>query len=209
MTVMKKVEQGEWKLNDQLVLMSGDFDPRSGDQNSRIYNSPVGTRFTVEELVKELVINSDNSAYAILARNTTNSDVQRLVDAVGLDQLANKSGRISAKEYARLLRSLYTASFLSRENSQKILEWLNQSQFNNYLAYPLPSDVKFPHKYGKNIKSNVFADSGIVYVSPTRAYTISVMIQGDPNKPSEEEEKKAMEFFHYVSKASYDYILNY
>lgn len=208
MTVMKKVEDGEWNMNDQLVLMAGDIDKRSGDPNSKIYNSPVGTKFTVEELVKELIINSDNSSYDILVRNTNDQDVRKIIDAIGLEKLANNDGKISAKEYSRLLRSLYTASFLSRENSQKILEWMDQSNFDGYLSSVVPQNVPFPHKYGKNIKGNVYADSGIVYIGK-RAYIISVMVQGDKNIPSSIEEEKAKKFMQEISKMSYEYFLNY
>ena len=209
MTVMKKVEDGEWKLTDKLVLMSGDIDPRSGDPNSKIYNSPIGTRFTIEELLFELLRNSDNSAYDVLIRNTSDADVQKLVSAIGLDKLnAQDSGKISAKEYSRLLRSLYTASFLDRAHSQKILEFLDDSDFDSYLAGVIDPSISFPHKYGKNVKSNVYADSGIVYI-PNRPYIISVMIQGDTSKLSQDEEKKAIGFMQEVSKKTYEYFLNY
>lgn len=208
MGVMKKVELGEWDLNSQLVLIAGDIDNRSGDQNSRINSSPMGTRFTVSELLVELLTNSDNSAYDILARNTSNSDIQRLIDAVGLDQLATDNGKISAKEYSRLLRSLYTASFLNRENSQKVLMWLDDSAFDNYISRGIPQEIPFPHKYGRNIKSNVYADSGIVYLS-NRPYIISIMVQGDVGKTSEEEQQKALKFIEEVSSKTYNYFLNF
>jgi hypothetical protein len=95
----------------------------------------------------------------------------------GLQDLYNEKGYISAKEYTRLLRVLYTSSYLKPENSEKILELMSKVTFKDYLSQGIPSSVVFAHKYGENKQESIFADSGIVYI-PGKPFMISVMIKG-------------------------------
>lgn len=207
MVVMKKVENKEWSLDSELVLMSGDSNDESGDMGNLLSDNKVGTRFTIEELLKASLSNSDNTAHEILLRNISKNEFRSIIDEVGLERLFAPEGKVSAKEYSRLFRILYTASYLNRENSQKILEWLNESSFTKFLRNAVPEEVPLPHKYGENISYGVYADSGIVYL-PERPYMISVMVQGDPTKDPKEEEAKAANFISSVSEEVYNYFLN-
>jgi hypothetical protein len=49
------------------------------------------------------------------------SDYSTFQNTVGLQDLYNEKGFISAKEYTRILRVLYTSNFLKPENSQRIM----------------------------------------------------------------------------------------
>lgn len=196
---MKKVEQEEWKLSNEMVLFSEDKDEKFGE----LYKKTVGTRFTIEELLKETLINSDNTSHRILVRNLTSENYTDMFEALGMQDLFDENYDITAKEYSRIFRALYNASYLDRENSQKILTWLSQSEFNTFLNAPIPDDVLFSHKIGEAFDNKVFLDSGIVYV-PNRPYLITVMIKvGD--KYSIE---KAQEIMVELSKAAYTYVAN-
>ena len=201
LAVMKKVENGVWQLDNQLVLLEGDKDTESGT----LFNHPVGTPFTIEELFKELLSNSDNTAYRILLRNMSTTELQPIIEEIGLDDFFDKEGKVSAKEYSRLFRTLYTSSFLKRENSSKILTWLSELDFHKFLASGIDGKTTFAHKWGANRKVHVFADSGIVYV-PNRPYIITVMIQSDGTSTGEQ---KAEELMQKISSSIYQYVLLY
>lgn len=204
MAVMKKVERGDWKLTNELVLMEGDRNDESGNPEGQLSEYPVGTRFTIKNLLEELLVNSDNTAHYILLRNLHADDLDRIVGELGLDALFTEEGKVSAKEYSRLFRALYTASFLTREDSEMILQWLDTSPFNDFLSKGIPEETPFPHKYGEKITLNAYADSGIVYLA-NRPYLITVMVQRDEAAPFETERERAAEFIRTVSKAAYDY----
>lgn len=205
MAAMKKVEEGDWRLTNELVLMPVDKDKNSGSKDDKLWEHPVGTQFTIEKLLREMLANSDNTAQEIVYRNLHADEIDRVVFDLGLDKLFNKEGRMSAKEYSRFFRSLYTASFLNRENSQQILRWLDESTFEDFLGSSVPDDVPFPHKYGENVIERVYADSGIVYI-PNRPYIISVMIQGDAEVDLKEDKARAEALMRTVSKTVYEYI---
>lgn len=204
MAVMKKIEDGDWQLNSELVLMSGDANGDSGDVNNLLAKNPVGTRFTIEQLLKELLINSDNTAYNILVRNLHIDELNQVKNELGIDVLFDDSGRMSAKEYSRIFRALYTSSFLKRVNSEMIMSWLDESQFNDFLAKNIDPSIPFPHKYGENLLLNVYADSGIVYLED-RPYMITVMVQGASEQPIVEAKNEATHFMQAISQEVYTY----
>jgi len=200
MVVMKKVEAGEWLMDNELVLFQEDLDADSGE----LYrHAPVGTRFTIEELVKAALEESDNTAHKILLRNLTLDEINGLIDSVGLYDLFDDNQEVTAKEYSRILRALYTASYLRREFSQQLLEWLTQVEFQGFLAQGIPEGVPFARKYGQHVVRYIYVESGIVYY-PKRPYTLTVMIKGKLTDAAENA-KKARELMAEISREAYNY----
>lgn len=201
MAVMKKIENGAWRLETELALKEEQKDAASGT----LFESPAGTGFSVEQLLRELLANSDNTAYHILLDNMNPSEVDLIIMETGLEDLFDARGFVSAKEYSRLWRALYASSFLEPENSIKILEWLTESDFDRYLAGGLGENITFAHKWGRNQAYHVFLDTGIVYI-PHRPYLVTVMIQGD-GSPGEEE--RAAATMREIGSTIYNYIATY
>lgn len=197
MVVMRKVEKGEWNMDSRLVLYEQDKDSRYG----QLYQQTTGSSYTVEQLLKYLLIDSDNTAHKILMRNLTEAELNELRDDIGLNDLFNEKNEVSAKEYSRMFRALYISSFLKRDGSQKILNWLSQTKFSGNLADGLPTNTIFSHKIGEDTLENNYLDSGIVYL-PNRPYLITVMTKG-------KDQAAASNLMKKVSKAAYDYIHGY
>jgi beta-lactamase class A len=167
-----KVEKGDMSWNQQVPVSVEDLSSGSG----QLYkNGPKS--YSVETLVEELLKNSDNTAQNVFKKYLSIDDYIKFQDKTGLQDLYNSKGYISAKEYTRILRLLYTSNFLTPENSQKILNYMSESSFKDFLSQGIPNGIKFAHKYGENKEENIFADSGIVYI-PGRPYMITVIIKG-------------------------------
>ena len=196
--VMRKIEKGEWRLDNKLVLFAGDIDPNYGEQ---YYKNSIGTTFTIEELLKAILIESDNTTHRILIRNLSTEDFALMRDSMGLDEVLNERQLLSAKEYSRVFRALYYASSISREHSEQLLEWLSETPFNDYLQSGLPAGVKFSHKIGEGGPSKTYLDSGIVY-APDRPYLLTVVIAG-------RDEAETKEIMREISQTVYDYVANY
>lgn len=193
--VMKKIDRGEWRLANELVLFSEDKDDRYGD----LYKEAVGTRFTIERLLQETIIHSDNTAHKILVRNLTTEDYTDIFEALGLTDLFDKNYDITPKEYSVLLRSLYMSSYLTRESSERVLVWLSQTPFDYLLGAGVPDDVPFAHKIGEEYNQNVFLDAGIVY-EQDRPYLLIVMTETLGGMD------RAKEIMYAVSHAVYTYV---
>jgi len=171
--IVNKVEKGILSFDQELKALPEYISAGSGTLYQRLGDAPL----TVELLLKELLVNSDNTAQNIFRHQLEFSDYVEFQNNTGLQDLYNEKGFISAKEYTRIMRVLYTSNFLKPENSEKILDHMANSSFKDFLSQGIPKDVVFAHKYGENKDYNIFADSGIVYV-PGKPYMISVIIKG-------------------------------
>lgn len=193
--IAQKVEKGELVWNQKLEVIQNDLSMDSGT----LYQRGVGY-YSVEELLKELLVNSDNTAQNVFRRYLTVPEYISFQDETGLQDLYNDKGLISAKEYTRILRVLYTSSFLIPEHSEKILKYMSQAVFGEYLSQGIPDGVTFAHKYGENKQYIIFADSGIVYV-PGKPYMITVLIKGKDS--TEETRQWAMNLMKEISERAY------
>lgn len=195
--IMKKVENGELSLNDSVMLDATDLDPRSGN----LYTSPAGTSFTIHQLLRSLLIDSDNTAQHALLNKITPADMQDLITETGLEDLANPQGQISAKEYSRFFRVLYFSSYLRLSDSEMLLGLLSKASFTDFLSQGIPASIPFAHKYGTEDQDKIYSDSGIVFV-PNRPYMITVMFQGV-------EAEAAKTLMKSISQEAYRYISQY
>ncbi|MFA6096808.1 MAG: serine hydrolase [Candidatus Paceibacterota bacterium] len=197
MAVAKKIEKGEWKWTNKLVLMSSDRDDKFGS----LHKESTGSTFTIEELVRRSLADSDNTAHFILVRNLETEEIDDVYEHMGLKGFLSTNGNLSAKRYSVIFRTLYNSSYLSDENSQKLLNFLSQSPFKDYIQSALPQDIIFSHKIGIDREKEIYLDSGLIYFK-NRPYLLTIMIR-DNN------EKMAMEKMEDVSEKTYAYIRDY
>jgi beta-lactamase class A len=195
MTVVKKIERGEWQWGNELVLMPTDKDDRFGN----LYKQPIGTRITIENLVREMLINSDNTAYTMILRNLEPEEFKNTQKSLGLDSFFSNDGKISAKNYTVILRSLYNSSYLEMSNSEKLIKMMADSETNDFLSKGIPKNIPFSHKVGISDEKNVYLDAGIVYL-PNRPYFLIVMVNTpDENKAKAEMKEISEKVYSYVS----------
>ncbi len=197
MAVVKKIERGEWKWTNELVLMTADKDNRFG----ALYKEPLNSTHTIEDLVRRSLSESDNTAHFILTRNLEISEIDDVYSHIGLQEFMETNGNLSAKRYSVIFRTLYNSSYLTEENSQRLLSYLSQSSFDDYIKSGLSPDIVFAHKIGTDTERKVFLDSGIIYFSG-RPYILTVMTKN-------ETEEKAKIIMKYISGKVFDYVKNY
>lgn len=200
MAVLKKIEAGEWSLEDEFILYEEDKNNKFGD----MHKYPEGSKFKISELLDKLLIDSDDTAHKILYRNVKEQQFNSVLSSLGLEELFDENYYITAKEYSRIFRSLYTSSYLTRKYSQYLLELLTKSNFNNYLRKGLPDIVTFSHKTGIHVPRNTYLDSGIVYI-PNRPYILTVIVNANPGK----DQKTAEKIMEEISSRVYEYIQGY
>ncbi len=150
----------------------------------------LGNTYNIKELIYRMLAYSDNASAQMLSTNFVSPDyLNKVLLAVGLQ--VTKAGEtenvLTAKSYANVFRTLYNASFLSRESSNKVLDILAQSTFNEGATALLPKNVKVAHKFGERIivdeKENIIIqqlhDCGIVYAkNGDESYTFCILTEG-------------------------------
>ncbi len=149
----------------------------------------LGQQYSVLDLLKKMIIYSDNVAYDILVNKIDSSFLIAAYQDFGIDiskGLKDPAGNIlSVKDYASFFRILFNASYLSDSNSNLALEILTQSTYKDGLLAGVPEDTVVAHKFGERRYAQTselqLHDCGIVYL-PDSPYLICVMTRGNDFK---------------------------
>lgn len=147
-----------------------------------------GHTYSIWDLIRGMIVDSDNSARAILESRAGKSFLDEVYSELGIPSPYEKGGdyRISTKTYALFFRVLYNATYLSRDMSEKAFDVLTQAKFDKGLRAGTPADIPIAHKYGYHIVKKEppriieLSDCGVVY-NPAKPYILCVMARGtDP-----------------------------
>ncbi|KND51632.1 MAG: b-lactamase [Parcubacteria bacterium C7867-001] len=138
--------------------------------------------YSAEELAAQTLESSDNNAALALA-GAISSD--QLFDAyTHLGIIAPEYGEdysTTVRKYASFFRILYNATYLSHENSEKLLAMLSKSVFTQGIVAGLPEGTIVSHKFGERqidgTNTVQLHDCGIVYL-PHGPYILCVMMRG-------------------------------
>jgi beta-lactamase class A len=88
---------------------------------------------------------------------------------------------MDVKTYSSFFRILYNGTYLSQDNSERLLTVLSRSAFSQGLSAGLPQDITVAHKFGEADSpdgTKQLHDCGIVY-KPRQPYLICVMTKGN------------------------------
>jgi len=147
----------------------------------------VGQSYTVEQLLEDMVVNSDNNAaVSLLSHLDPTLFNNTLIDlGIKIPQATGTIDFITVKSYANIFRILYNASYINRDNSQKALALMSKSVFKG-IAEPLPASATVADKFGErevdnqdgSVRTRELHDCGIVYGKGVNPYTICIMTEG-------------------------------
>lgn len=145
-----------------------------------------GRRYGVMELIRAMILKSDNGAKDALVDSLNVGILRGLFKDLGVASPADSSHdyRISAKTYALFFRLLYNGTFLNRDDSEELLGLLAETAFDHGLAAGLPVHVPVAHKFGQYLVTDRGAaeaielhDCGIIYALDP--YVLCVMTKGN------------------------------
>lgn len=164
-----------------------------------------GKTYTVRELLRYMISYSDNIATTLLMLNVD----QRVYDKVFIDlgmhamDPSKNEYRMTAKEFSRFFKILYSAGYLSNEDSEFCLELLSNCDYKGGIVAGLPANSKVVHKFGEGGAENnpCFNESGIIYLD-NNAYVLTVMTNGT-------DLKILPDIVRQISQVVYGKMLNY
>jgi hypothetical protein len=141
-----------------------------------------GRAYPVRELIRRMIVYSDNNAFMVLSRVVDPGELER---AYALLRMQDPGGArddeyLSVETYASFFRILYNATYLSHEASEWALQLLAQSEFRAGLVAGVPPGVTVAHKFGEKANADgtrQLHDCGIVYY-PNNPYILCVMSRG-------------------------------
>jgi beta-lactamase class A len=139
---------------------------------------------TMEQALEKMIIDSDNYskdlilAYLSGLENDMSIGTALFIELNLSSDLPDGDDYIHVKNYASLFRILYNSSYLNKTMSQKALDTLAKSRFDEGLVGGIPKGVTVAHKYGIRTDLNQLHDCGIVY-HPSDPYLICIMTRGN------------------------------
>lgn len=185
MMVMKKVDREEWNMNTLFTLKAELKDKSFGN----LWREPDGKQLSLEELMEQMIVYSDDTAANIFINNLTGEERDNVYYHIGVvnpeapivvDPARPLFRKMSAKELINVYRSLYNAVYLTKKSSEYILNLLTQTKFDKSLPAGIPPDVKTAHKIGVYFLTGSpernAHDCGIVYV-PDNPFMICALTQ--------------------------------
>lgn len=176
MAIYHNINTGELDRTKMLTITPEDLDNRFGD----LWQKGAGGQISIDEAIKLVLTNSDNTAKNVLLRAMSVKDLADVFDYLDIPKESEEDGPVvTPKNYSSILRSLYLSSYLPKDQSNEILEIMTHSVHKDRIRAGVPEEVAVAHKIGVYEKvgqetSDIYTDCGIVYV-PKRPYILCVM----------------------------------
>ncbi len=144
-------------MQEQLILRQIQIKDGMGT----VKNSPVGTSFSVRDLMTRAITISDNTAYQMLYDRYGDAPFNALAQQTGISARLNGSQfcYCSAEEMGYLFRAIWENDYPEKEF---LLELLSATQNNFLISSALPGR-KIAHKYGLATGMGDCHDAAIVY----------------------------------------------
>lgn len=199
-------EDGKIHLSDEVRIKPSDKAPGS----KGLVNKASGYVFTVEELFRPMITESNNTAanalIDLLGFDASNEYFKKMglkntnIARKMLDFEKRKDGEenyTTAQDMAYLLEGLYHESILNKDASRKCMELLGQQKINDRIPKELPRGTLIAHKTG--LEKYVCHDAGIVFTDKGN-FLICILTKHNDNFS-----KSTKKFISDVTLLTYNY----
>lgn len=162
--------------------------PGSGESRGRQFRRPnvdmiKGRDYTGWRFAEAMIVESDNVALDVLGGLLPLEAYASVYADLGITGADLELGRAHARVVGGMFRTLYDASYLSPEMSERVLALAARTTFREGLVAGVPPQTKVSHKFGEwssdvgGARAHQLHDCGIVY--PERGpYVLCVMTRG-------------------------------
>ncbi|MBU0729285.1 MAG: class A beta-lactamase-related serine hydrolase [Proteobacteria bacterium] len=140
-----------------------------------------GTAYTIEALLNNMIVYSDNNAAALLEDFFSAEVMGDVYKVAGLKAPSGRNdSQISVEAYSRFFRILFNASYLNKTMSEKALGYIARVELHDGLLSSIPGNITVAHKFGEEVHDQGIKqlhECGIVYY-PGHPYLLCVMTEG-------------------------------
>lgn len=187
----RQAQDGRLDLDETLTIQPGDYESGTG----RLQSQPVGSRYTLRELARLALVDSDNVATRMLLRRVGRENFQAYVRELGAFIAPDRENVTSPRDMAAFFKAVLAFKNEAPALGGELLEALQHTNFNDRIPALLPPGTPVAHKIGNQVR--VVNDAGVVLL-PDHPYLISLFTD-DVN------EGEATANLAQISKAVYDY----
>lgn len=168
--MLQEAEFGNLDLNEEYELKETDKTPGSGS----LYDEKEGYIVSYGELVELMGKESDNTAFTISVNLLGEEKIEKVQEQFGMTSTSIDDNSTTPADIASFFQKIYKSEVLTKPNSEKIISYLTDTAYEEWLTAGIPEDVVVSHKYGA-IPQTV-NDAGIVYAE--RPYIVVIVSKG-------------------------------
>ncbi len=178
--ILKMSEKDNELLNKKITFIQTS---KNNKVQTIVSNSiKIGQSYSIKELLKYMIVYSDNNAASLIAKNIDGNIIKSLFSDIGLNvpDLNSNDLFLNINELSFFMRVIYNGSYLTNANSEFALELLSHGDYKNGLLKDIPSDIIVAHKFGEsgNEVEKQLHETGIIYAN-NNPYLITVMTKGN------------------------------
>ena len=166
-----RIASGAVNPGDTLTYLQEDYEGGTGG----IQYEKVGTQYTIDELSKLSIVNSDNVAANMLIRYLGMQNIKDYMRQIGGQVVLDDQNVSSPRDMGLYMKLVYEFSENNGTFGNELMnDFLSTELYNDRLPALLPKSVKVAHKIGNEV--GVVNDVGIVFAD--KPYIVAVMSKG-------------------------------
>ncbi|OGV89825.1 hypothetical protein A2Z41_03575 [Microgenomates group bacterium RBG_19FT_COMBO_39_10] len=150
----QQAEEGKVNLETKYTLKEEDKVQGVG----LLQSEPASSQYTYRQLIEYMAQHSDNTAFKIMRQITREEIVEKM----------------TPEEVGLLFRQIYEGELINQENTDELLQFLTETDFEDRLPQGVPGDIRVSHKIGT--LTGVYSDAGIIFAEPP--FVLVIMTEG-------------------------------
>lgn len=182
---------------DPLTYLTYRAEHREGG-TGRLQFKPVGSKFRIETLSRYSIVYSDNVATNILLSYLGRTSVKNFMHSLGGTVVSDKQNITCPRDMAIYMQYLLNFAAAHPREGNTLLNYLENTIYNERLPAPLPDGIKVAHKTGNWPATGTYNDVGYVR-HPQNPYIISVFSKNTAGQ------ERAFQVIRRISRLVYDY----
>lgn len=147
----------ELDLQESIIIQASDI--QDYGTGSIRYQEP-GQQYTLQALARLSLQESDNTAAHVLTIRLGEENIQAYAYQLGMNSTNIADNDTSARDIGRLLKMLYKNQITSEPLTKELLEYMENTQFEDRISLYLPKELHIYHKTGDGV--NFVHDAGII-----------------------------------------------
>lgn len=179
-------------LQDTIVIQESDI--QDYGTGSLRYEKP-GKPYTLQHLAMLSMKQSDNTAAHVLTIRLGEDNIQNYLYQLGLDSTSMVDNDTSARDVGKFFELLYRNKIANKALTQELLEYMQDTEFEDRLPALLPKSSHIYHKTGDGV--NFVHDGGII-IDGNKAFILVVL------SSNISDEKGAKKTISEIAKIVYD-----
>ena len=185
--LFKSIEANQVSIYDEMTLTHYYRASGSGDMQY----AQDGRKYSLDELARVMIQNSDNSATNMLMSKVGGmDDVNTGIRSWGLKNTHIKTwlpdltgtNTTTAYDMAKILYNLENTSSSNVNSREDIIKYMSKVKNNRLIQAGLPQGVPFVHKTGDI--GTMLGDAGIVYLPSGQHYIVVILAKRPHNDPA-------------------------